>query len=215
MIRDKTYQSMLSWLKRMLSLQCGLLLFGLGLALMVKSHLGVDPWTVFHLGASKRFNISLPFIIQFSGLFFLGIAWSLLRQPIGLGTLCNMIFVGPWLAFFLPYVPASDSLIISWSELAIGLIIFGFATALYMTADFGAGPRDSFVFGLSHRTGISIKHIRLGFEFFALSLGYLLDGPVGLGTIFFTLAIGPLMQFFLKLLRKPHPKTGPEDKPCP
>jgi len=199
----KIFQSKLSWLKRMLILQCGLLLFGLGLALMVQSHLGVDPWTVFHVGLSQKFNMSLSILIQVSGLFFLGISWGFLRQPIGLGSLCNMILVGPWLAFFLKYIPSGKTWLFSYSQLAMGLLIFGFATALYMTAGFGAGPRDSFVLGLSRRTGMSIKHIRLGFESLALSLGFMLDGPIGLGTIFFTLAIGPLMQFFLKLLRVP------------
>lgn len=208
MPRDKTFHAGLLWLKRMFNLQLGLLLFGLGLALMVQSHLGVDPWTVFHLGVSNRFNISLPILIQISGLFFLTLAWRVLRQPVGLGTFCNMIFVGPWLAFFLKYIPASNYWPLAVFELSIGLLIFGFATALYMTADFGAGPRDSFVLGLSRRTGLSIQHIRLGFEFMALSLGYLFDGPVGLGTIFFTLAIGPLMQFFLKVLRTPQ-RTRP------
>lgn len=202
----------LSWLKRFLILQLGLLLVGLGMALLIKSRLGVDPWTVFHMGAAKQSNISIGILIQLTGFIFILISWIALKKKIGIGCLCNMLLVGPWLEFFLLFVPSREYWLASILQFLAGLIIFGFATALYITADMGEGPRDGFVLAMAERTNISIRKMRLGIELIALTIGFLLGGPAGIGTVFFALAIGPLMQFFLQFLRnKTQAKALPED----
>lgn len=182
--------------RRFLNLQLGLMLFGLGLSLMVQSNLGTDPWTVFHMGASKHLGIPLGTLIQLTGALFLVVSWAFLRQPIGIGSLCNMFFVGPWLEFFMPLTP--NAYFWPWALLQVfsGIAVLGFATALYIAADFGAGPRDGFVLGMAFTRKMSIKRVRMGLEFLALAIGYVLGGPVGVGTLLFAVLIGPTMQFF-------------------
>jgi uncharacterized membrane protein YczE len=194
-------QNKSSLVKRVLSLQIGLMLFSLAVTLMLRSNLGVDPWTVFNVGAAQKLKVSLGFFIQLSGIFFLVISRALLRQPLGVGSVCNMLFIGPWLEYFLNCVPIQEIKILRSLQLILAIILLGFATALYISADFGAGPRDGFVLGISQLGGISIRVTRMGLELFVLLLGYWLGGPVGIGTVIFAIIIGPTMQFFLKRLR--------------
>lgn len=193
---------MTSFSKRFLKLQLGLLLVGLGMGLMVNSHLGSDPWTVFHIGASNQLNMGIGTFIQLSGTIFLGLGW-LLRQPIGIGSLFNMFLLGPWLEFFIKIVPEQTLWFLALPQLMLGILILSFAIALYITADLGAGPRDSVLLGLSLALGLSIRSTRMGMEITVLIFGYFLGGPVGIGTIIFALILGPLMQFFLQRLKNP------------
>jgi uncharacterized membrane protein YczE len=187
---------------RFVQLQIGILLCGLGLALVLNADLGADPWTVFHVGVANNLALSVGTVIQVTGVFFLLMAWALFQTPVGIGSIFNMALVGPWIDLFLKYLPSTSKNWVAISELSCGLFIIGLATALYITADMGAGPRDSFILGLSQKSGFSIKHTRFAVEIVALGAGFLLDGPIGIGTVIFALGIGPLMQFFLDRLRR-------------
>lgn len=187
---------------RFIQLQVGLMLFGLGLALVIEAEFGADPWTVFHVGLATILGVSVGIVIQLTGVVFLFSAWAFLRAPVGIGSICNMVLVGPWINIFLNLIPSSSSMpLVSLVELILAILVIGLATALYISADMGAGPRDSFVLGLSRASGFSIKYVRLGLELAALIAGYLLNGPIGIGTVIFALAIGPIMQFFLQRVR--------------
>lgn len=186
---------------RFIQLQVGIMLFGLGLALVIKANLGADPWTVFHVGIATISGISVGTVIQLTGACFLFAAWAFLRARVGIGSICNMMLVGPWINAFLVVVPSSSVKILSFAELGLAILVIGLGTALYIAAEMGAGPRDSFVLGLAHTSGYSIKYVRLGLELVALIAGYFLHGPVGIGTVIFALAMGPVMQFFLKRVR--------------
>ncbi len=196
-------------ISRLARLQIGLMLFGVGLALVIKADLGADPWTVFHVGIANNFGLSVGTVIQLTGAGFMLFAWAVLRQPVGIGSICNMALVGPWINVFLGLIPSISNLWVSLCALSFALVILGLATALYITANLGAGPRDSFVLGLARKSGISIKYIRLLVEVMALIAGFLLHGPVGIGTVIFALAMGPIMQFFLqRLAAHPAHATG-------
>lgn len=184
-------------IRRIVNLQLGLLLFGFGAALMIKAQLGADPWTVFNVGAAHRFGISLSILIQLTGALFLVTSRFILHQPIGFGTICNMLLVGPWLEFFLHLIPTYHWWFIAFLQLLLGIIILGLATAIYIAANLGAGPRDGFVLGLAASLNTKVGYVRMGLELSAVALGYALGGPVGIGTIIFAISIGPIMQYFL------------------
>lgn len=186
---------------RFIQLQFGLMLFGIGFALMIKAGLGADPWTVFHVGLANYLGVSVGLVIQVTGAAFLACSWAFLQAPVGIGSVCNMVLVGPWINLFLTIIPSSSLTIISFSELIAAIVMIGFATALYISAAMGAGPRDSFVLGIAQKSGYSIKITRLGLEIIATIAGILLAGPVGIGTVIFALTIGPVMQFFLTRMR--------------
>lgn len=188
-------------LKRLFKLQTGLLLFGLGTALIVQAHLGSDPWSAFHLGMSSYLAISISLLIQITGAFFLLISVVFLRQRIGFGSICNMLLVGPWFELFQGLIPSQYIWWQSMFQLLFGIIVLGFATALYITADFGAGPRDGLVLGLAKQSGFNVRYVRTATELMALGIGYWLGGAVGIGTLIFALSIGPFMQFFLSRLK--------------
>lgn len=188
-------------IQRFVQLQIGLMLCSLGLALVIKADLGADPWTVFHVGVASVSGLSVGTIIQLTGALFMLLAWAFLRAPVGIGSVCNMALVGPWINAFLSILPSSDLSVIVIGQFLLALLSLGFGTALYISADMGAGPRDSFTLGMVRCYGVSIKYARFGMEVLALIAGFLLNGPLGIGTVIFALAMGPLMQFFLQRVR--------------
>jgi uncharacterized membrane protein YczE len=193
----------LSWWGRFAQLQLGLLTFGVGVSLLIESHIGLDPWSCFHLGTSMQTGLSFGRVVQSVGLMLIIVSWAGLRQRPGVGTVFNMLVIGPWVDLFRaqPWYPSSDGGTAGVLQFLVGLALIGLASGLYIGARLGAGPRDSFVLGLSQRLGRSIRVTRIALEVAVLCIGWLFGGPVGLGTILFALLMGPLMQLSLRVFR--------------
>lgn len=174
----------------------GLMVFGAGIALHIRSNLGLSPWDVFHQGLARRTSLSFGTVtIIVGGAVFLG--WIPLRQRIGPGTLLNPVVVGLVIDRVLLLVddPAGP---LRWVYLLGGLLLFGVGSGLYIGARLGPGPRDGLMTGLAEK-GLSIRSARFSIEGAMLAAGWLLGGSVGIGTLVFTALIGPLVQFFLRL----------------
>jgi uncharacterized membrane protein YczE len=193
----------LSWWRRFAQLQIGLFTFGVGISLLIESHIGLDPWTCFHLGGSMQSGLSFGRFVQGVGLLLIVVSWAGLRERPGVGTVFNMLVIGPWVDLFRAqaWFPSWDGGTAGVLQFLVGLFLLGFASGLYIAARLGAGPRDSFVLGLSRRLGRSIRVTRIALEVAVLCIGWLLGGPVGLGTILFALLMGPLMQLSLRVFR--------------
>lgn len=188
-------------IKRLIKLHLGLFLFAVAIALMVRANIGVAPWDVFHQGISKVTGISFGISSILVGLGILFIALGL-RERIGYGTLSNMVLIGifiDWL-FAWQLVPQAQSLLTGLGMLLSGMVLTGFASFLYMSAAFGAGPRDSMMVALVKRSGKSVATIRTAIEMAALLLGFLMGGQVGIGTVILALGIGPTIQFVFKIM---------------
>ncbi|MFB4302847.1 YitT family protein [Actinomadura sp. NTSP31] len=203
--------------RRLLQLYAGLALYGLGIALQVSSRLGNDPWDVFHQGLSRRFGLSIGAWIIIAGAVVM-LAWIPLRQRPGLGTISNVLLVGAFADLFLWLLPSPDALAARWTFLVLGVVAGGFATGCYIGAGLGPGPRDGLMTGLAAR-GHSIRIVRTGIELGVLAAGWLLGGTVGLGTVLYAVAIGPLAHVFLPVLRidapdAPEPAAEPEPEPA-
>jgi uncharacterized membrane protein YczE len=183
---------------RLARLYPGLVGFGVSLALMVRARLGLDPWDVLHQGIARQLGVQLGWVtIAVSGLVLL--AWIPLRQRPGLGTLSNAVIVGLVVNGALDVLPAPGSLGWRAAFLAAGIGLNGLATACYIGAGLGPGPRDGLMTGLVAR-GHSLRVVRTLIEVSVLAIGWALGGSVGLGTLAYALSIGPLTHVLLPRL---------------
>ncbi len=183
--------------RRFVQLFAGLVLFGFSTALLVEAALGLDPWDVLHQGAA--FRVGLPIGITtviVSGLVLL--LWIPLRQRPGFGTISNAIVVGLSIDATLFLFPQPRGLAWRAIVLVAGIFLNGIATGLYIGAGMGPGPRDGLMTGLAAR-GHSIRVVRTLIEVTVLAGGWLLGGTVGIGTVAYALAIGPLAHVFIPL----------------
>ncbi|WP_454229334.1 membrane protein YczE [Propioniciclava flava] len=184
--------------RRMTQLMIGLILYGLSMAMQVRSTLGLDPWDVFHEGLTRRTGASFGTIVFLVGVGVL-LLWIPLRQWPGLGTIANIVVIAVATDVSLALLTVPDSLAGRIALLIGGIILNGIAGGLYIGSQLGPGPRDGLMTGLVRRTGWSVRLTRTGIEVIVLASGFLLGGTLGLGTIVYALTIGPLVQFFLRV----------------
>lgn len=194
--------------RRLIQLYAGLALYGLSTALLVAADLGLDPWDVLHQGASRQTGISIGICTVLIGILVL-LLWIPLRQRPGLGTVSNAILVGLAVDAALYFLPAPDDVAVQTIFLVLGVVLNGMATGLYIGAGLGPGPRDGLMTGIAAR-GHSIRVVRTLIELAVLGLGWLLGGSVGIGTVFYALAIGPLAHVFIPMFT-----VGPADPATP
>jgi uncharacterized membrane protein YczE len=193
-------------LRRFPQLVVGLWLYGTSMAMQVRGGLGLNPWDVFHQGLESRLPLSFGLITAIVGVAVL-LLWIPLRQRPGIGTVANVLLIAVSVDLALDLIPEAHG----WPA-RIGLN--GLATALYVGARLGPGPRDGLMTGLAARTGRSIRLVRTAIELVVLGTGWLLGGTVGIGTVLYALAIGPLTQLFLPLCRVPGARTTRSTRPA-
>jgi uncharacterized membrane protein YczE len=182
--------------RRLPSLVFGLILFGLGIALMAEAGLGLGPWEAFHQGLGRMTGHEIGTISVLLGIPILLLWWPLGERP-GIGTLLNVVLIGTATNIGIALFPSAVGVGAQLGMMLTGLVTIGLGSGLYLAADLGAGPRDGLMTGLHHRFGWSIRRARTLIEVTVLALGWLLGGSIGLGTVAFALGIGPLVQFFL------------------
>ena len=196
--------------RRWLQLFAGLVMAGLSIGLMVEAHLGLDPWNVLHEGLTRFLPLSFGMVTIVSGLVVL-LLWVPLRQPLGLGTVINLVLVGVLVDVALWALPTPSSLLVRGVFLVVGVVLCAAAGAVYLGSHLGPGPRDGLMTGLVARTRRSVRLVRTALELTVLLVGFLLGGTVGVGTLVFAVAVGPLIQFFLP--RVAVPITVPDGLP--
>jgi uncharacterized membrane protein YczE len=182
--------------RRLVQLYAGLLLYGFSIALMVRSHLGLAPWDVLHSGLTKWFPIDIGQALVIVS-FVVMLGWIPLREMPGIGTISNALVIGLSTDGFLAVLPTPHALGVRAVLLLAGVGLQGVATAAYIGAQLGRGPRDGLMTGLARRTGRSLRLVRTCMELTVVAVGLLLGGVAGLGTILYALAIGPLSQAML------------------
>ncbi|MFI7427096.1 YitT family protein [Micromonospora sp. NPDC049836] len=195
--------------RRLTQLYAGLILYGVSMALMVRSGLGLDPWDVFHQGLARQTGLTIGTVTIAVGALVL-LLWIPLRQRPGLGTVSNVVVIGLVVDATLALLPAGGGLPVRIGLLVVGIVANGAATGLYLGAALGPGPRDGLMTGyVARRPGRSIRLVRTAIEVTVLALGWLLGGTVGVGTVAYALAIGPLAQRFIPLFAVPPEPAGP------
>ena len=190
--------------RRLPRLVLGLVLCGLGIALMVQADLGLGPWDVLHQGISDRTGIPIGTVGILVG-FVVLLGWVPLKERLGIGTVLNVIIIGLVIDLTLWWLPDFDGLPLRLAALAVGTFLFGPGSGFYIGARLGAGPRDGLMTGLADR-GHSVRVVRTVMELAVLAIGFLLGGSVGLGTLAFALTIGPNVHYWLERLSLQHPE---------
>jgi len=185
--------------RRIIQLVAGLCLVGISIALTIEAVLGNSPWTVFHEGAAEQTGISIGATVSLTGVLLLCILWFM-KEPLGLGTVLNVVVIGPIVDLTLAVVPDLENIAARLVLLGISPVILGLGSGLYLGAVLGPGPRDGIMTGLNRR-GIETWKARTAIELSALGIGILLGGTAGLGTIWMAIAVGPCVQFFLPWFR--------------
>ncbi|MFJ2563685.1 YitT family protein [Streptomyces sp. NPDC087568] len=190
--------------RRLIQLYAGLVLYGASSALLVRAGLGLEPWNVLHQGLSELTGLTIGTVAIIVGAVVL-LLWVPLRQRPGLGTVSNVFVVGLAMDGTLALLPDARTLAVQVPVLVAGIVLNGVATGLYISARFGAGPRDGLMTGLHQRTGRSIRLMRTAVEVAVVVTGFTLGGTIGVGTVLYAISIGPLAQFFLRLFALPAP----------
>jgi uncharacterized membrane protein YczE len=194
-----------TFVRDFLVIQIGFLLFGLAIALIIRAGLGTGTWLVLEIALADIFRISIGTMTIFVGFAVLILAMAL-REQVGWGTLANILSIGPWLDLCLWLIPSmKGALILQILFFAAGVLVQGIATAIYIGVDAGAGPRDSLMLAIHRTTRASIRLARGIIEVIVVLVGWLLGGPLGVGTVVFALLIGPSVQWAFKLFNvRPH-----------
>jgi uncharacterized membrane protein YczE len=189
-------------MRRLAQLYVGLVLYGASMALMIRAGLGLDPWDVLHQGLAERVPLSFGEVTIVVGALVL-LAWIPLRQWPGFGTVSNVVVIGLAVDATLAALPAPDAMPLRIGFMLAGVGLNGVASAAYIGARLGPGPRDGLMTGLVRRTGRSVRLVRTSIEVSVLVAGWLLGGTVGVGTVVYALAIGPLVHVLLPTLTVP------------
>ncbi|KGA04720.1 MAG: hypothetical protein GM43_4190 [actinobacterium acMicro-4] len=192
----------LYYTRRWGQLFAGLFLFGFAAAMMLRSGLGVDPWTVFAEGIHIRWGFGIGWVIVITGVIVL-LIWIPLRQKPGFGTIMNVLLLGPAMEVGLVLIETPASLVHRGFLFAAGLLMMGIASGLYIGARFGPGPRDGLMVGFNARFGWPMWAVRTVVEVTVLVIGWVLGGSFGVGTVIFALSIGTLAQRSIMVFRVP------------
>lgn len=195
--------------RRLTQLYAGLWLYGLSLALVVEAGLGVAPWDVLHQGLARVTGWSIgAWVVAMSAIVLL--VWVPLRLRPGVGTVSNAVLVGVSLDVCLALLPDIDALPARIAALVAGVALNAVATAAYIGARLGPGPRDGLMTGIAAR-GHSVRAVRTALEVAVLVTGWLLGGTVGVGTLVYALGIGPLVHPLMPafLVRERPPAVAP------
>lgn len=182
-------------------LMLGLMLFGLGESLLIASGMGVSPWTVLAQGIALKTSWSIGFATLVISLIILFL-WIPLSQPPGIGTVLNALIIALMIDCSLILLPYPQTLVWQLLQAAVGVLVVGIGSGIYLTANLGPGARDGLMTGLQRKTGLPIAWIRIALEVTVVGIGWHLGGLIGVGTLLFAFGVGPCVAIGLLLVRR-------------
>jgi uncharacterized membrane protein YczE len=189
-------------------IQIGFLLYGLAITLMIRGQLGTSAWAVLEVALADILNITIGTMTVVMG-FVVLVSAVLMREQLGWGTLGNILSIGPWVDLCMALVPnVENNLLLQTAMLLVAILLMGLASAIYIGVDAGAGPRDSLMLAIHRKTGVSIRTARAIIEVTVVTIGWLLGGPAGVGTVVHAVLIGPAVQWGFRLFNvQPHKES--------
>ncbi|MBP2666120.1 MAG: hypothetical protein H6Q76_1100 [Firmicutes bacterium] len=198
-----SYEGMDRVFQRVAYLFFGLLLFGLGIVMTIRSNLGTAPWDVLHLGLINYFPVTVGQVSQLTGVIVVGLGLALGIKP-GWGTIANLYFIGVFIDLFMTsnFIPMPGQMATQLALLLAGVLVIGWGSFFYLSAALGAGPRDSFMVGAIRKSGWPLWKVRTAIEATVTLLGFLLGGPIGVGTIIVVFTLGPSIQLAFRIMGK-------------
>jgi uncharacterized membrane protein YczE len=194
-----------TFVRDFIRIQFGFILFGLAITLMIRGNIGTSAWAVLEVALAYKLGISIGTMTVIMG-FLVLTSTVLMREKMGWGTLANILSIGPWVDVWLWLVPSvTDNLLLQVGMLLFAIFLMGLGSAIYIGVDAGAGPRDSLMLAIKRTTGVSIRASRAMIEVTVVTVGWLLGGPLGIGTLVYALLVGISIQWGFKLLNvHPH-----------
>lgn len=188
---------------RVAVLMTGLFFCAVGIVFTIKAGLGVSPWDVFHIGVTKHTVFTLGRVQQMTGCGIILLTIGLTRKMPQIGTFLNMIFIGYFVDVILKSgrIPAAAGWV-QYLYLAVGTAVSGGGSGVYLASRLGAGPRDGLMLYLSRRGAARIRTVRTAMEVIMVAAGFFLGGPVGVGTIFVSLGLGPVMEASIRFFER-------------
>lgn len=177
----------------------GLLVMSLGIVLLIAADLGASPWDVLHVGLYYQLGLTIGTWSIIVGIVVLAAAAVISKEFPKMGAFLNMVLIGVFIDMYLllPFMQTPSSLSGKMLMFFFGLIIYCYGMGLYISAQLGAGPRDSLMIALTSKTGLSVGRVRACMEIIVLLFGWQLGGPVFWGTLIIGLAIGPIAGYAL------------------
>ncbi|MCL2108356.1 MAG: hypothetical protein FWH20_03310 [Oscillospiraceae bacterium] len=193
---------MKSFLIRIITMLIGLMLFALGIILTIRANIGNPPWEVFHAGLVAVTGITLGTATIITG-FVVVIIVTLMGEKFGIGTIGSMVLTGIFMdiIILLDFIPTAQSFVAGLVTMLVGMFILALGSYFYMKSAFGVGPRDNLMVVLARKTKLPVGLCRGMVEAFVAIIGWLLGGPLGVGTLIAAVAIGFCVQITFLLLR--------------
>lgn len=184
----------------------GISVMALGITMTIKGKaLGTSPWDVLHIGMFKQFGLSIGSWSILVGLFIILATSLYLKAWPKLATWLNMLLIGTFIDFFNWLLPNASKFGWELTYFILGFFVMSIGCGLYISAELGAGPRDTVMMIIASK-GYSVRVGRMIMEVGAVVVGFLLGGPVGIGTIILALGTGyviqPSLTYFKKILNQ-------------
>ena len=181
---------------RLLQMMAGLTGFGVSLAMLLQSGLGGAPWDVLHAAIADRLGLTVG-TVSIAVSFVLLLLWAPLREQVGIGTVTNSIWVGVSIDLGMLLLPEARTLLLALLMMIAGVALNGVSGAIYIGAQLSAGPRDGLMTGLGRVLRRPVGPVRIVLEVIVLVSGWALGGPLGVGTVVYAIALGPVIQWTL------------------
>jgi uncharacterized membrane protein YczE len=187
----------------------GPFIIALGFTMNIQANVGQGPWQAFHVGISMQTPLTIGVAGQVVSVATLAMAWRLGVRP-GIGTALNIVLGGIFtdVLIYNNLIPEMHDPVAGYIMMLAGVVVGGLGTALYVKAQIGAGPRDSLMVALSRRFHRDVGPVRVAMDGLAVFFGWLMGAPIGLGTVTFVIALGPIMSFWFRFLRVPVRRMG-------
>lgn len=194
-------RNILNYTIRVIVFVCGIFILALGAATLITANVGVATWDVLHIGLARISSLSVGRWVQIVGITMVLMTCVFERKRPVLGSVLNIVLVGFFLNFILSVniIPHFENIGARILLLIIGIILMGIGSGMYVASKVGAGPRDGITLFLARRFSISVRLARTILEISALTIGWLIGGPVSIGTFISVPLIGPVMQASLKV----------------
>ena len=194
-------RNILNYTIRVIVFVCGIFILALGAATLITANVGVATWDVLHIGLARISSLSVGRWVQIVGITMVLMTCVFERKRPVIGSILNIVLVGFFLNFILGIniIPHFETIGARILLLIIGIILMGIGSGMYVASKVGAGPRDGMTLFLARRFSISVRLARTILEISALTIGWLIGGPVSIGTFISVPLIGPVMQASLKV----------------
>ena len=190
-----------NYIARLLWLVAGVAVSALGITMMLRANVGLEPWSVLQQGLAQTAGITYGTASMIVGAAAIGTA-MLCGESFGIGTVVDIVLCAVCIdgLLWLDWIPQMHSLSSGIPMLLTGMELLAIGTWMYMKSALGAGPRDALMVALARKTGRSVGLCRASVEIVVIIAGFLLGGQVGIGTVIAAFGLGSLFNLNFHLL---------------